>query len=324
MVRNTCSVVFMIASYLVSAGGALGSAGIESVRVASATTIRVKPCAPAFVILEVTLDEAAGKHAIRDVSKELARRTLINGREYAFELRNNSMNPVAVFLVDELWARTLPDAARIVPVVVMVYWNIEDQDYVFNVPGLYHIKFHPEGNVNVVVEEPSDTEREMIVQMKDMGIACASFVMEQGGKDAGPTVSRVENMVERYTDTAYSEYLSISLGLNKLRRSHYGKYGRDDFDMGSFAAERMVLAKKYLEPFCTETIQSPFESAATYRFAVELLDELRFNEEPSNSQRTAKRGRAIRFLRAVADSPFSIANRFEATSRLKKLTENGS
>ncbi len=144
---------------------------------------------------------------MHEIPRELSRHVMVNDREYGSLGRGT--NAVAFFLLDRSSVRRTGDDTVSFRAIAMMYWNIEDEDFVFSEPGRYRVRFHPEARVEVVVEQPTKDEEEIIARMRDLGLGFAKFIMGPDDNRAGALSPDVEQMLEEYPDTAYPRHLSM-------------------------------------------------------------------------------------------------------------------
>lgn len=286
---------------------------ILSVRVASETTVHIKPCEPVFVILDVTIGSSRDEGAMREAPPELALRVVVNDRTYGS--RMTGVNAVASFLLNRSSVKTIDDSLKSFQVVAIMYWNAEDEDYVFNSPGLYHVEFHREAEFDVIVEQPSREEQKIVAQIQGLGVAFALFALDPTDYNRGKAVSpRVEQMLEEYPDTAYTRYLSIPLGIYKF----YRERPKSGPDRERYLAERRKV-KKYFEPHSQGEIKSILEAGAAYHLAMVELEESRAGPDDRGPESEATRRHAIGLLEKVKNSPYSVGFRSKAEHKLGEL-----
>ncbi|MGB2984439.1 MAG: hypothetical protein WBE26_01035 [Phycisphaerae bacterium] len=292
---------------------AFGDSPILSVSVASETTVRIKPCEPVFVILDVTAGSSRDQETMREPPPELARHVLVNDRSYG--ARMTGVNAVAFFLLNKSSVKTIDDDIKSFQVVAIMYWNAEDEDYLFNSPGLYHVEFHPEARVDVIVEQPTREEQRIVAQMEDLGVVFALFVLDPTDYNRGKAVSpRVEQMLEEHPDTAYTRYLSIPLGIYKF----YKERPKPGPDRERYLVERRKV-KKYFEPYCKGEIKSLLEAGAAYHLAMIELEESRAGPHGRSPEAETTRRHAIALLEKVKNSPYAVDLRSKAEYELREL-----
>ena len=302
MVRNRCLLYITVASWLLSPL-AWGDLRIRSVHVSSDTTVRIKPYEPVFVVLDVTAESSANQGKMWDPPLELARRIVINDTEYALQF---NANPVAVLSLDRSSIKQVNDDTKTFRVLAMLYWNIQENDYLFTEPGFYDVELYPGAGVKIIVEDPIEQERGIIAEIRDLGLDFAMFVMNPADQRSARFAPSAEQMLTKYRDTAYAKYLSISLGLIKLRAQRHETYAKSDIDLRSLAEQQVLLAREYFEPYCSGEIDSLFEAAAAYELAQKELDLVRRRRDLPTQQIVDVRRKAKGLFEKVKDSPYSL------------------
>lgn len=317
MVRSEWILRFTLVSWLISPL-AFADSLIQSVRVSSEGTVHVKPCEPAFVVLDVTVDACVDGSTIGNVVAELADHVVVNDKHYRNEFRRSPLNPVAWFLLNEQLVTPPNHGKRLCQIGAMLYWNMEDDEYLFLKPGLYEVRFYPHGAVDILVENPNEQERAMISEMQKLGVEFALGVMNPGDNQAKTLAPRVEQMLVQYPDTAYTGRLRIFLGTVKLAELRSGP----GVNVDDFLRERVSLARKYFEPYCQGEIDSLFEAAAAYELAQKELDYVQRSPDLGSQQIADVRRKAKDLLEKVKNSPYSLDFGPRAASKLRELNRD--
>ena len=258
MVRTPCVLYITLASALVSSA-VCGDSMIRSVRVSSDSMVRIKPCEPAFVVLNVIVESSANEPKMGHVPLELARRIVINEVEYTLQF---NANPVAVLSLNRSSVRQIDGSVKSFQVVAMLYWNTGENAYLFRKPDVYHVEFYPGACVDIVVEEPTKQERRMISEIEELGVDFAVGVMSPGDSRAKLLAPRIERMLDEYGDTAYARRLSIFLGTVEVAALRREAHAKDDRDLEGLVRRQLALATQYYGPYCNDEIESPLEAAA--------------------------------------------------------------
>lgn len=316
MVRNR-QLLGIVAGACLLSPMVYGDAAIRSVRVASEAVVRVKPCEPVFVLLNVIAEAPADQGKMWEVPSELAERVVINGRDYGSLGRG--ANAAGFFLLNNGSVTTVGNSDREFYVVVMLCWSIEDKEYLFSEAGVYRVELYPGARVEVIVERPTADERSAVRELRDSGPEFAMFVMNSGNQSARELVPRAEEMLERYGNTVYAKHLSIALGTVKLRAVNPKFDAEGKCDPRTYVGERVAVARKYFEPYCRGDLESPFQAAAAYQLGEELAAQLRFMPEDAREERTRVRSEARVLLQKVKDSPYFLGNAKQAAATLDKL-----
>ena len=295
---------------------AFGDSPIRSVRLASDTTVRIKPCEPVWVLLDVTVDSAYSQ-TITHVPRQLERAVEIHDRGTGGRLYDSAQDPLAVFFVNASSVKNVSDKVKSFQAVVLLYWNVQNESYLFNAPGLYEVQFAPAVHVEVIVERPGKEEQELLEQMQSIGLEYAMFVMNADDHRARTFITQADKMLQKYRDTVYAKYLSISLGIAKLPLMRREAYRKGNFDAKNFASESVAFARKYFEPHCQGVIKSPYEAAAAYYLGQQVLNEARC--EPEGEESAARLREARTFLENAKASPYSLDYGVKAAAMLQEL-----
>ena len=131
---NWTSATILALSVIVS-GNVSDDSVIRSVRLASASTVHIKPCEPVFVVLEATVDASVDERHIARVGKDLSASVTVNGREHVNEFRSTVFNPVAGFIPDKRSLSEESESAKSCRVLVVLHWNGDDKRFLFSEPG---------------------------------------------------------------------------------------------------------------------------------------------------------------------------------------------
>jgi hypothetical protein len=231
------------------------------------------------------------------------------------------VNAVALFMPDGSVRETNDDGTVSIQFVAQMYWNGEDDEYLFDAPGVYTVEFAGSAKVEVIVEEPTPDERKAVRELRDAGAEFAMFVMNGEDHGAKELLPRAERMLERYGNTVYAKHLSIALGTAKLRgvRPRFDADGK--CDPISYVGERVAVARKYFEPYCQGDLEGPFQAAAAYQLGEELAALVRFIPEDSDEERTRARTQARALFQKVKESPYFLGNVKQAAATLEKLED---
>lgn len=294
---------------------ALAHPGIESLRVVSESPARIKPCEPLFVILDVTVPGFLDESEIRKVVHDLRRATIVTDKKSGVRLHDPEVYPAAVVFLNEWSIRAGADDKKSFQAVALLYWNAEVEDYLFGRPGVYQIAFDPQLALEVTVEHPTKAEQDIIRKMMKIGEASTAFFIGSIDGAAKGLGSVIEGMLEQFPDTAYTPYLSMSLGLSKIRDVRYGP----GIDPKGVLSERVRLASKYLVPYCTSAMKSPLQAAAAVRLAEIRLAQSRAKREGDSERAATFRREAKALLERVKDSPYSVDMRSKAAHKLHDL-----
>jgi hypothetical protein len=207
-------------------------------------------------------------------------------------------------------------------VVVLLYWNAEDEDFLFTTPGEYDVQFGEWTSATVVVDNPTEKEQHVIAQMRDVALALAMFVMSPEDNRAVQLLPRVQPILESDPQGVYAKYLSISCGRVMLRHIGYDASGKQLLDWRRRIEEKAKCARQYLEPWCTGEIGSIFEAGGVYALARVRSEQLRLARESENqSEAESMRREAETLLRKLLASPYCLERAPKAASLLKGLDD---
>ncbi len=312
-------VVVVVASSLCCAAHAAPPSAawlVDSVRVATDTEVVIRPLQMVSVVLDVTMEGGPANAPIREVPECLSRTVTVNGVGYGARVR--SVNAVAVFVMGRP-PKTLPDGRTSTRVLALLYWNAEDEKYLFAQPGHYEIEFHGGATVKVTVAEPDSEERAIGAEMTELGLPFAMFMLEMGDPKAKDMVGRADEWLAAHPKTAYSEMLSVCVGLSKLQGLMRKYVGQGEFDPVAFQAERLALAERYFAPYCEGPIRSFHQVGAAHGLAEELLRGIRAAKRKPSPSFRQNRDRAVALLKKVRDSPYAVQLRAKTEAALREL-----
>ena len=105
------------------------------------------------------------------------------------------------------------------------------------------MEFYPEGQVEVIVDEPTADERAIIKQIEELGLAFAILALDPTDSEAKRILPDVEQMLEGHPHTHYTPCLSIFVGMVKLRSLSTTAGG----DWITYANKRVERMRKYFE-----------------------------------------------------------------------------
>ncbi len=301
---------YIIVTHCLMSPVAHGESMIRSVRISSPQTVHIKPCQPAFVVLDVEIESHSDHVGLESVLTKLFSRILINEREY---LLSFNANPVVMTSLNRSSVMREDSGASVVQVVAMLYWNTEDRQYVFGAPGAYSVELYPGAKVDVVVEQPTDHERELLAMIRELGVEFAIGILNPTDNRARQLAPRVERMLQRHPDTAYTARLSVFLGTVKLAALR----GGPGVDIDDLLRERVAVARRYYEPYCGGEVRSQSEANAAYTLALVELDLLKRQQDKPSSEAASIRRKAKGLLERVEQSPYSLDYGPRAASALK-------
>jgi hypothetical protein len=160
----------------------------------------------------------------------------------------------------------------------------------------------------------------IISEMRNLGLEFAMFLIDPGDNRLAKLFApRAEEMLEKYSDTAYAKHLSVALGMVRLRLVRHEAHRRPDFDPKSLAQEQVIAAKKYFEPYCKGEIKSLHQAGAAYELAAKVLNRLRYEPEDASEESAAARREAKMLLEKVKNSPYSLDYAVKAAAELREL-----
>jgi hypothetical protein len=290
---------------------------IESVRVVP-DTVHIKPCEPLCLVMDVTFEAPAEDVTIENVTTKLAKTVVIDGR--AYENQWHGINAAAIFAPNESIVRQISAGTHAADVIVLLYWNLEDEDFLFTTPGEYDVQFGEWTGVTVIVDMPTEEEQQVIAQMREVGLALAMFIIDPYDNRAVELLPRVQPILENDPQGVYAKYLSIACGRVMLRRIGYDESGKQLLDWRRRIEEKAKCARQYLEPWCSGEIDSLFEAGGVYALARVRLEQFRLAREGEDQGEAENlRREAETLLRKLLASPYCLERAPKVASLLKEL-----
>jgi len=297
---------------------ALAAPEIEGVSILSDKEVRIKPCQPVYVLLQLVVSSDSEKPSINDIISDFSREVKVNGKAYPSYIPE--ANAAAFFMPIQSSVEKKEDGTFSMLTYGHLAWNYVEQDFAFHRLGVYQIEFQYGAHLKVIVDQSTPEEREVVKQLSEIGQEFSTFMVNPENAKLLDTVApRVEKILDRYPDTAYSRLLSVHLGFSKLRALPIPRGTRGDAI--AYIAERVAICRKYFLPYVNDEITSPWESAAAYYLARELRSYMRSNPEAPAEELATAKGEAIALFQKVRDSPFSARYRAEAEMGLRELEQ---
>lgn len=186
------------AATLLLLNSATAENNIRSVELVSGLAVRIKPCMPVFAALQVTVDSEPGRSRIRNVPLALRRQVTINGKPYTMQF---NANPIAMYMLDKSSITQVATDSRSFHVVVIMFWNSEEQTYVFSQPGTYDVELYPDVAIRVVVEQPTQPEEELLGVLHKLGSKFVVRMLNPSDKRARVFAPEVERLLLKYGET---------------------------------------------------------------------------------------------------------------------------
>lgn len=318
MVVCRAELILIVTAFLTQWNCVLGSP-IQSVSVAGRQRIEIKPCQPVYVILDVIISPGASRESISEIPNALAADVLIDNENFHLEFNSIPVNPVASFGLIRRSVKMNAGGIRRCKVMAMMLWNSAANAYVFEVPGSYRVTFLDQASIDVLVQQPTADEAELIERLQDMGIDFPLFLGDlQDRKRTDRIAPEIQALADRFPNSAHAPLLNICLGLVKLYASPADS-GSPDFDLSKYHANRAAMVQKYLQPYCDGELTSVWTSTAAYFVAVVSLDRIRYDKSMTPAEKSAVQQKAIGLLRKVAKSPYSFSYSVKADARLREL-----
>lgn len=288
---------------------------IHSITIDSEHTLNIKPYQPVYFTLQIGADLSNTKKDANKIAIELADRIVINGVEFNNDFRRTSVNPVAAIFVDKESYQRINNKINYV-CVVMLYLNTKSKDYLFDQPGIYSIQLFPEGNIDVVVNPPTNEEKNIISEIHDMGLEFAMYIINQGEPYNKKINTKVDNLLEKFPNTSYTPILSICRGISKLRSIKYDP----ELTLVENTDKRVNIAKKYLEKYCDDDIGSLHEASATFYLAREIQSQIRHLKNSPDHKTEDLRKTVLMLMNRVANSPYSLDNKIKAKDAIRSIS----
>ena len=275
---------------------------IVSAKVVEHSALTIKPCQYASIIVEVEVDRPILAGTWMRLVQSMSQVLRVNGVEYHNRLSSDSstLNEAGAFaLVAPPRLRGPETGAKYQRGKVLMQFSLygKERACLFREKGRYEIELIPEGpivKVQVTVEEPTATEREIVEALRDENVHL--FLLDPTNRQFATPETLA--LIERFAraDTDYKKWLSLSLGL--------GLYHARNFDSRDEEKSRALAEQVYswFSPYCTGEITSRLEAIATYWCAMHLGWLGRATEDKSKSP--AYFAQQVELLRKLADSPY--------------------
>lgn len=291
---------------------------IRSIDILSDSVLAIKPCQPASVALAVVVDGLYGQDDSDDVAAELSREVMVNDRVFVSRFRG--VNQAAFFEIDRSSIKPKPNGTTQINAVVLFQWNLADEEFLFEHPGQYQIKLVAGTQIRVDVLDPTAVEREIIKEIKQMGMEFSLGFTNPG--DIQRTVSllpRLNRILEKWPDTAYTPLIAPYVGLGKLNQLAGHIADGDNADLGEYLAQRVDIGKRYIVPYMT-SIHSPIDATAAFVAANDFVDQAR-RKGQRTPEAVESQTQAKELLTKIAKSPFAGHLRESVSKRLEKLSD---
>jgi len=278
---------------------------VVSAKVAAHSPLTVKPCQHANVILEVEVDRPILVGTWQRLVHAMSQLIRVNGVEYRNRLSSESstLNSGAWFILREPRPLRGPETGEMYrrrQVLIEFSLNSEERACLFREKGHYDIEIMPGDrvvNVEVIVEEPTPAEREVVEAISDLHVLLFLVKPMDRQYSTPETLALIERLARQ--DTSYKKWLSLSLGLG-LQHARNFESGDEDFEEKSRARAEQV--NSWLSPYCTGEISSRLEATATYWRGMHLGWLARVTEDKSKA--AAYLAQRDDLWRKLADSPY--------------------
>lgn len=290
---------------------------VVSARIIGRSTLTIKPCQPANVILEVDVERPVDFALWRRVGRALSDVVIVNGKRFRNRMPERwTLNDAAGFIIVD----PAPASRTGVPpgeqsqarFLVEFFLTGKPAEYLFDEAGRYEIELlageHVVG-IQVDVEEPTATERQLVAAIGEIDILFFLVQPTDPQYCTPETLALIERLAQQ--DTDYKKWLSLTLGL--------GLYHARSFDARDEEKSRALAEEVYgwLSPYCTGEITSRLEAQAAFWCGMHAWRLSKATDDKDKA--AAYAAQQIELWRKVAESPYGFDEAAKAKQALAGL-----